>query len=285
MYGFHWRMQESGFVHDLYGPSSAKITVGDPAERRTASFVHQVRLGRAVATHDRVWERGPDPRRAFGAQPIWQPRGTYWLLGIMVGVLVLEYIVAGMGNVSVRLPGGVQMDLFFALFTITPLWYLHPWTVVTSTLSHSITDLFHILFNGLILFFFGPILERLVGTRRFVTLFLLAGAVSGILQVTIDPGPALGASGAIMMVFGTLVVLMPKEKLLIYGIIPMPFWLAGVLYVLYDLAGALFLNDGIGHFAHLSGMALGLWLGWDLLQRSRRRTTVHSHWTTVAGRR
>lgn len=216
-----------------------------------------------MAVHERVWERQPDPRRAaYGAPAVWHPKGTYGLLGAMLGVYILQFA-------TIVTAGGAWHNY---LWTIGPAWFLQPWSLVTSTLAHSPADLWHILFNGLVLFFFGPILERIVGTRRFVTLFLLAGALSGVLQVTLEPGAALGASGAIMMVFGTLVVLMPHEKILIWGIIPVPFWAAGVGYVALDLLGTFNPASNVGHFAHLSGMAIGLWFGWDLKQRARRRS-------------
>lgn len=214
-----------------------------------------------MAVHERVWERGPDPRRRV-QMPMrtWHPRGTYGLLIAMVAVYILQWVVAVSAPVWHNY-----------LFAISSTWWLHPWTVVTSTFSHSLARIVHILFNGLMLFFFGAILERILGTKKFVWLFIIAGAVSGITQVTIQPGSALGASGAIMMVFGALVMIMPNEKILVWGILPVPFWAAGIGYALLDVLGALNPADGIGNFAHLSGMALGLWLGWDIRKRRQVR--------------
>lgn len=216
--------------------------------------------------HDRVWER-PDPRRAV-PQPMWQPKGTYGLLIAIGATFILQWLV---------IASAPQWHNF--LFTVSTVWYTHPWGLVTSTFAHSPTGVAHILFNSLILFFFGPIAERLLGTKKFVWLFIISGAVSGLLQVTLEPGAALGASGALMMTFGMLVAVMPNEKLLIYGIIPVPFWVAGVGYAALDILGALNPTDGIGNFAHLSGMALGLWLGFDL--KRRRKKQVHVHWTAA----
>jgi membrane associated rhomboid family serine protease len=196
----------------------------------------------------------------------WKPKGTWGLLIAILAVFIVQFV-------SLGIPG-----LHNYLFTIAPDWYLRPWSLITSTLAHG--DLRHIFFNGLILFFFGPIAERIVGTKRFIWMFMIAGAVSGIAQVTLEPGAALGASGALMMTFGMLVILMPREKILIYGIIPVPFWVAGLGYAALDILGAFNTADGIGNFAHLSGMALGLWLGWDLKQR-RRQKQVHMHWTAA----
>lgn len=154
-----------------------------------------------------------------------------------------------------------SLDAHNRIFPIGPAWYASPWTLLTSTLSHG--GFVHILFNGLVLYFFGPHLERLIGTKRFVALFLVAGAVSGVLQVLIQPGLALGASGAINMVLGALVVIMPNARILLYGIIPIRFWMATVGFALLDILGFLgYGAEGIGNVAHLSGLALGLWVGY-----------------------
>ncbi len=193
----------------------------------------------------------------------WTPRGTYGLLAAIGAIFVLEHAVFfALGE-----------NAFAALFLIAPDWYIRPWSLVTSTLAHAPFSLLHILFNGIMLYFFGPLAERLLGLRNYVALFLAAGALSGVLQVTITGGAALGASGAIMMVFGTLMIVMPKQQILIWGILPVPFWAMGLLYAAMDLLGALGPSDGIGHVAHLSGMAIGIAVGFRLRDKYKGRLT------------
>ncbi len=119
------------------------------------------------------------------------------------------------------------------------------------------------------LYFFGPTLERILGTRAFVAWFFAAGAVSGILQAELSTAwgsglPALGASGALFFVFGAMVVLFPNQTLLLYGIVPIKFWIAGVLFAALDILGAFNPNDRVGNFAHLAGALLGIGLGFGL---------------------
>lgn len=210
--------------------------------------------------HDRVWERAAPARQ-------WTPKGTYGLLAAIGITYVLQLLVLATA------PG-----LHNWIFAIQTFWFLQPWALVTSTLSHGGLD--HIFFNCLILYFFGPITERILGTRRYVILFMIAGAISGILQVTISPGAALGASGALMMIFGTLVMVMPKEKLLLWFVLPVPFWLMGIIFVVLDVLGALNPYSPIGNIAHLSGMGMGLWLGWRIRQQ-RKQPRIHVHWTAM----
>lgn len=176
--------------------------------------------------------------------------GTHGLLGTMLGVGALQILVISLYGIAMH----------DRIFPINSTWWLSPWTTVMSIFSHG--GFWHIFLNGFVLYFFGPHLERLLVTKKFVLLFIAAGIVSGILQVALQPGLALGASGAINMVFGALVVIMPRAKVLLYGIIPLQFWVAGILFVALDVLGVIgYGPGGIGNFAHLSGFALGLWLG------------------------
>lgn len=183
---------------------------------------------------------------------------TYGLLGTMVAVFFLQNMTAS------------NPALYFDLWLIWTDWASRPWSLVTSTLSHG--GFSHLFFNGLMLFFFGPTLERLIGRRDFIILFFITGAAAGVLQVELSAEfgsnfPALGASGALMALFGTMAILWPNQKILVYGIIPIKFWIAAIGYAAIDVLGAFNPNDGIGNFAHLSGMVLGIAYGLGLKAR------------------
>ncbi len=203
--------------------------------------------------HHRVWEQEEKP---------WRPIATYALLGAMVGVYLLQ-----LGTIR-------DVPLHNRLFTIDNDWLLRPWSLVTSTFAHDPYSFGHILINGLMLFFFGPQLERILGRRDYVSLFLVAGAITGILQVELSQAwgvglPALGASGALFFVFTTVVVLFPNNTILLYGIIPLKLWVAGVLFAIIDIIGAFNPFDAVGNFAHLAGATVGLGLGFGLRKNPR----------------
>jgi hypothetical protein len=79
--------------------------------------------------------------------------------------------------------------------------------------------------------------------------------------------PAVGASGAIAGIVVLYALNFPHRTLLLFFVIPMPAWVAGLLIVLLDIYGAL---TGAGHIAftaHLGGAAfafLYFQLGWNL---------------------
>ncbi len=182
---------------------------------------------------------------------------SYLFLGIMAVVFALEFVVlATLGEAA-----------FTAAFVLTSDHWYYVWTWVTSVFSHSPATFFHIFGNGIVLFFFGPVLERRIGTRRFTAMFLLSGAAAGLGQI--GSGLAigqpvtgvLGASGAIMAILGMLTVLNPDLKVYLYFIIPMPIWVLTFGYAGLSVLGVMATGSVLGnvaHVAHLTGLVIGL---------------------------
>lgn len=134
-----------------------------------------------------------------------------------------------------------------------------PWTLVTHIFLHSTPR--HLLGNMFALALFGSILERLIGWRRFLVIFFIAGLASSVADVFFYQA-TLGASGALFGVLGTLAVLRPRMPVFAFGI-PIPMILATVLWILLDLAG-LFYPDNVAHASHLLGMLAGFVFGFYL---------------------
>ncbi len=137
-----------------------------------------------------------------------------------------------------------------------------PWTIFTYMFLHSKYRVFHIVVNMMVLFFFGPILERKIGSHRFLTVYFGAGLISAIGHMVFSGSPVLGASGAIYGIFACLAVLEPEIRVYFY-FIPMKITQALVLFAAINI---LFMgsNDMIAHAAHLSGLVFGLFMGLKL---------------------
>lgn len=204
-----------------------------------------------------------------------KPQATYWVLGAIGVVYVLEWLTLLTANV----------DVFYYLWTIFTRdgttwydWIYRPWSPITATFAHSPEGFTHILFNSLGLFFFGPMLEQIVGRMRFISLVVLTGALSSIAQASIDHafdppgGPALGLSGAIMALIGVAIIINPKAKIfLLFFPVPIPLWVAGIIFALIDLVSAYVGGTGVGNFAHLSGLAIGLVYGFNVKKEMRAK--------------
>ena len=121
----------------------------------------------------------------------------------------------------------------------------------------------HLFVNMLVLFFFGPELETRIGSKRFVLLFLAGGVLAGVAQVSISESGVIGASGAILAVFGCLAVLNPRMRVYLFFLLPIELWMVALFYAWYDIVflGA---ETGIAHLAHLIGLGTGVTYGLKL---------------------
>jgi membrane associated rhomboid family serine protease len=131
-----------------------------------------------------------------------------------------------------------------------------PWTIVTYMFLHG--GLGHIFWNMLGLYFFGPRVEERLGSQRFITLYLFAGIVGALFSAALAPhSRILGASGAVLGVLMAFARFWPRERLLIWGIVPVEArWLV-LGYAALDVLGGLggVGRGGIANFAHLGGFA------------------------------
>ncbi|MFC5970500.1 rhomboid family intramembrane serine protease [Halomarina salina] len=183
---------------------------------------------------------------------------SYLFLALMLVTFVAQ-------QVTLLVAGGQLHDTLFVLKSSAPL---QVWTWVTSVFAHSPVGFTHILFNGIALYFFGPVVERQIGSKAFAVLFLVSGALAGLGQIGIslalgDPiSGVLGASGAIMAILGVLTVLNPGMKVLLYFVIPVPIWVLTFGYAALSTFGIIAPGGGnVAHAAHLSGLVIGLAYG------------------------
>lgn len=190
---------------------------------------------------------------------------SYTFLALMWVTFMLQFIA------QLVSPG-----LHQTLFVLSSEHPAHVWTWVTSIFSHG--GFGHIVVNSIVLYFFGPIVERRVGAKNFLALFLVAGMAAGLAQISAaialgGISRVVGASGAIMAVMGVLTVLNPHLRVYLYFILPVPLWLLTLGFAGYSVFIAL--GGGIGaggvaHLAHLTGLVIGLGYG-EKLKRAGER--------------
>jgi membrane associated rhomboid family serine protease len=146
------------------------------------------------------------------------------------------------------------------------------WTVITACFSHR--DWAHILFNGFTFFFMAQPVLTMLGTRQFIFLYLGGGLVSCITSMTYanwmgkTDYASHGASGAIYSVIALLACFAPTMTFQLYGIIPIPAWLAVTGLFSYDLYSTLSNKSGTTDtVGHVGGLLAGA--GYFLLRRFR----------------
>ncbi len=130
----------------------------------------------------------------------------------------------------------------------------------------------HLLFNMLTLWFFGRELEAVTGRGEFFRFYCAAVVFAGLAWVVGEGfggqgGRLVGASGGVMAVLAAFIWYFPKQTVLVYGVLPVPVWALGILYLVSDVRGAAEGSGNVAHLAHLGGAVFGLmyaWRGWQL---------------------
>jgi membrane associated rhomboid family serine protease len=167
---------------------------------------------------------------------------TRGLIGISVLVFLLQISQAGdingrAGDIWVRgsLVGGFVAD---------GEW----WRLITSAFIHA--SPIHLLFNMLMLWWFGSALEGLVGRVRYLGIVLVSilGGAAGALLATQANELTVGASGAVFGILGAGVVL-ERRQIMVFG--------GGALGVVVLNLMLTFLIPGISIGGHLGGLAAG----------------------------
>jgi membrane associated rhomboid family serine protease len=168
---------------------------------------------------------------------------TPWVQRILIATVLMFFVQ--------QTVSGVTSLLYFVPTQLLS----RPWTIVTYMFLHG--GLGHIFWNMLGLYFFGPRVESRMGPQRFITLYLVAGIVGALFSVVLAPrNPILGASGAVLGVLMAFARFWPRERLLIWGIVPVEArWLV-IIYAAIDILGFNgFGRLGVANVAHLGGFA------------------------------
>jgi membrane associated rhomboid family serine protease len=147
---------------------------------------------------------------------------------------------------------------------------LYPYQVVHEKkwyqlLSHGFlhADLSHLAFNMITLYFFGPVLEQVLGSGLFLVLYivgLVLSSISTVIKHKDNPNYAsLGASGAVEAVIFGFIILYPLEKIYLFFIpIGIPAFIFGFLFMAYSIYAGKQQKGRINHDAHIGGAIWGI---------------------------
>ena len=167
------------------------------------------------------------------------------------------------------------------------------WQPITHMFMHD--GFWHILFNMYSLVMFGMVVERALGTQRFIWFYIITGLGAVALHTGVEfiqvqqlikeyPGvPAqtiynsiphvLGASGAVYGVLVAFAMLYPEAKLtLIFPPITLDakWWV--IIFIGIELVtGITGTQMGVAHFAHLGGALFG----WLLIRYWRKKGVLY----------
>lgn len=211
-------------------------------------------------------------------------KGVKWLLIIQVAVWFFGQVVA-----ERVFPQLVLGDLL-ALKPGEVLFQGAVWQLVTYMFFHSTNGVTHILFNGLMLWFFGSELEDRWGTRKFIGYYMGSGVGAailyclGILIYSAMSGsqlqlliPVIGASGAVYGLLLAQGILFGERVVYFFMMFPMKTKFFVLIMGFIQLASLLttgFRGD-VAYLAHLGGIVAGFiylrtWAYLSVLETQRK---------------
>lgn len=189
-----------------------------------------------------------------------KPYFTYALIVINSILFILMTFAGGSQNSEVLLDFGAKDS-----FLISQGEY---WRLVTPIFLH--IGFLHFLLNNLALYYLGTATEKIFGSIRFISIYLLAGIIGNISSFIFLPDSiSAGASGSIFGLFGAL---------LYFGLVyPDLFFRTmgkDVISILaINLAFGLFL-ESVDMYAHLGGLVGGFLASAIVLLPAQKRKTI-----------
>ena len=189
---------------------------------------------------------------------------TTWLIIICVGIFVIDPFI------------NFKLREWLYLSTDHAIWGVQYWRFIGFQFLHGSFQ--HLVFNMIGLYFFGPLVERYLGGKRYLAFYLLCGIFGAVLYLILNlagyvvgtdfPGllfndtatPLVGASAGVFGILLAGAFLAPNVTVLLFFIIPMR--LSTLAYVLVAIAvlTVLFGGEGSnkgGEAAHLGGAIAG----------------------------
>ncbi len=183
---------------------------------------------------------------------------------IINGIVFVTIIFVKLGLMST---GNYQanLDVFQKYIALNPdMWFnlSHPWVFITHAFTHF--GLFHVLFNMLLLYWFGTIVGDLIGDDKVLPIYIY-GIIGGIIffwlssnYLVPNPGvPAIGASAGVLAIIVAAGFISPDYTMNLILIGPVKIKYIVLVLLVIDLLAITNLNNTGGHFAHLGGAIIG----------------------------
>ena len=228
-----------------------------------------------------TWNDSPPPRRGgfFADRGGLFPPGVKLVLLLTVAVFLME-----------ALWGGALVAL--GALTVESLLRGEIWRLLSYMFLHANST--HLLVNMFMFWMLGSVFERQIGTRRFLLLYFACGVAGGLFEAVFNylmflkfgpvflTMPAVGASAGVMGILVAFATLNPREKFLVFFILPVEAWWVAAVYglietwpILKDLVFSQnpMWGDNVAHAAHFGGMVVGfVWMKWgERIARLLRR--------------
>ncbi len=190
----------------------------------------------------------------------------------LIIINIVVFLFLGVLLVFSRI-GGVEglFDVVYNQFSIPPTFgefITRPWTLITYSFAHSLSGIFHILFNMLILYWFSRLIVEYLGNQKVISLYVVGALAGGIAYLIVynlipfymDSAPNIsgmvGASAAVYAIVVAAATLIPNYTFYLLFLGPVKIKYIAGFYIVISFLGSVGANAG-GNVAHLGGALLG----------------------------
>ena len=181
---------------------------------------------------------------------------------VIKGLIITNVVIFVLQTIAGR---DVIDGLILPLLALDPervIKFFWLWQPLTYQFLHHSADIWHLVMNMLMLWFFGADLAQRWGTQRFLKFYLICGYGAGIIASVVNllvgvSAVTIGASGAIFGVLMAFGMIYPNRTVWLFLMFPVPARILVMIFAFIQLwsAGA-FRSGGVAYFAHLGGMAV-----------------------------
>jgi membrane associated rhomboid family serine protease len=169
-------------------------------------------------------------------------------------------------------------------------------TLLTSMFLHG--SWMHLLGNMLYLWIVGDNVEEVLGTVRYLIVYLSCGLVGSLAQIMAAPDsmiPTLGASGAIAGIMGTYVIWFPHNQIRVLlfrfitvlpAVIVIGGWILLQVWMGTSALNRVGESGGVAYLAHVGGAATGILVAFlfnDLAAYVIARNAAYQGWEVYDG--
>lgn len=178
---------------------------------------------------------------------------TFIFLTIMIVYFIFITLNGGTTNVETL----VRYGAFYPPFIVI---YREYYRFITSIFIH--IGVAHIFFNGYALYIFGPQIERLLGSKKFLLFFLLTGAGGNLATFLFNfTSISAGASGSLFGIFGAFLYLVHRHSEMVA-----PGGKRQIFSLLIVNLTLTFLVPSISTTAHVGGLIMGYLLSYVFIK-------------------
>ena len=182
---------------------------------------------------------------------------------VAMGIIMVITRIGGFDNLWSVIHEQFQIPARF------PEFITRPWTLFTYMFMHDLSGILHILFNMLIMYWFGRLFAEYLGSDKLIAVYLLGGLAGGIAYLLayntipffvaqsdayrIGMGGASASVNAIVVATATLI---PNYTFFLLLIGPVRIKYIAAVIVFLSFLGTVGDNAG-GNIAHLGGALMG----------------------------